>query len=248
MKPRTDQKETRRDGFYRHPETGQPLVSVTTVLDQTIAKPALYYWNANMALEALSNNPDWLKLPEVEARRFVRSYITDYTDKAKNRGSRVHSMVEAVLGGADVTPVEGDDGYMEALKRWMSDRGVDVLSNEATVYHTKQRYAGTMDLLATYEGESAPFVVDMKTGSGLWPEYAYQVAAYAAAIEREDGIRVAGTEVVLLEPDGTYRPMMTSRAEAKQNYRVFLGAKTIWEDRNRKKLEKIGYWEGGDTT
>ena len=53
---------TDRGRYYTHPVTGQQLVSVTNVLGQSMAKPALVPWAAKMTAEAA-----WDALPRMVA-------------------------------------------------------------------------------------------------------------------------------------------------------------------------------------
>lgn len=240
---RGDEKSLRVDGIYTHPETGRPHISVTNIIDNTIAKPALLIWRSNMALEALSLNPDWLTMDTKEARKNVNDYIKAYTDQAKERGSRVHSLVEAYLKGANPVPLEGDQGYLTALNRWMDKRQAKIMDTEATVYHSTG-YAGTMDIIAHVNGDSRPTIIDLKSG-GVWPEHLIQAAAYREAVEEALGTECVGVEVVGIGQDGTYKTLRATRDESLLHYAAFQGAKTIYEVRNHKKLAKLGYFGEG---
>lgn len=237
---RGDEKSLRVDGIYTHPETGRPHISVTNIIDNTIAKPALLIWRSNMALEALTANPDWLKMEQKQARKNVSDYIKSYTDQAKERGSRVHSLVEAYLKGSDVKPLDGDQGYLDALNRWMEKRQARVMDTETTVYHSTG-YAGTMDIIAHVNGDSRPTIVDIKSG-GVYFEHLVQASAYREAVEEALGVDCVGVEVVGIGQDGTYKTLRATREESLLHYAAFQGAKTIYEVRNHKKLTKLGYF------
>lgn len=234
----------RVDGMYpgNRFEGDRPcFISVTNIIDNTIAKPALYRYYCNKAVEAMLANPDWTKDEAWE-------YIRDYSRQAMERGSRVHSLVESYLGGSNVVPLEGDEGYLQALDKWLSKRQAKIMATESTIYHSSG-YAGTMDAIAHIGTSNKPTIVDFKTGSGLYPEYLFQASAYREAVEEELGVPADGVEVVLLRPDGTYKTSRADRAQSVVHYAAFAGAKTIYEVRNHKKLTNIGYFaKGGDSS
>jgi hypothetical protein len=232
-----DHKANRLNGIYTNPETGRPYISVTQIIDNTLAKPALMRWNAKMAHEYSSAHPG-CDLSDALA------YIKDYSRKAMDRGSRVHSLAEAYLRGNPVHPMEGDEGYLAALEGWMEKYKVTVLGTEETVYHPSG-YAGTMDVLARIGDEPTPRVVDLKSG-GIYQDHLFQSAAYRQALV-DDGVPVGGLMIVGLAPEGTFKTLGCDDKEAELYYSGFQAAKTIYEVRNLKKLAEIGYYEGGES-
>lgn len=240
MKKNGDHKANRQDGIYTNPETGRKHISVTQIIDHTISKPALLQWRSNMAVEALKANPDWYGLPTTDAKKAVNDYVKDYTRKAMDRGSRVHSLAEAYLQGNAVYPVEGDEGYLAALEGWIEKHNVKILGTEETVYHGSG-YAGTMDILARIGDEPTPRVCDLKSG-GIYKEHLFQSAAYRQALI-DDGLPVGGLMIVGLAPEGTFKTIAADSSEADRYYRGFEAAKTIYEVRNHKKLTELGYFQ-----
>lgn len=229
---RTDHKEYRANGIYTHPETNRPYISVTQIIDNTIAKPALMPWYAKMSHEFTRGNPDCDFAQ-------VQNHIKEYSRRAMDRGSRVHSLVEAYLQGHPVAPTEEDEGYLAALEAWIEKHKVTVLGTEETVYH-QSGYAGTMDILARVNGEDKPRVVDAKSG-GIYLDHLFQGAAYRQALV-DDGVPVGGIMVVGIAPNGTFKTLGCDENEAESYYAGFQAAKTIYEVRNRNKLMKVGYF------
>src|SRR3990172_181392 len=106
--------------------------------------------------------------------------------------------VEAVESGTLAGMVEQD---REGAIRWLKglpwahrDKAADLGTAvpEASVFNRTERYAGTLDAIATIGGRT--LVIDVKSGKGVYPETALQLAAYRWA------------EFVGV-PDGSEQPM-----------------------------------------
>jgi hypothetical protein len=115
-------------------------------------------------------------------------------------GSAVHAEAEAyILGRPRPKPLPLVAPYIESFEHFLEDFAPTYyqtpsayLMTEATVYSPREVYAGTLD--AIIEIGAHPILIDYKTGSGIYPDVALQLSAYANA------------ELVLL-PDGTSEPM-----------------------------------------
>jgi hypothetical protein len=79
---------------------------------------------------------------------------------------------------------------MQAFGSFLSDFSPEFLVSEATVFNRTEHYAGTLDAIAkirasgtTLEsaGQERTFLIDFKTGKGVYPESALQLAAYRFA-------------------------------------------------------------------
>src|SRR3990167_4161671 len=232
----SDLRGDRRGGFYWRGGPPVPHVSVTKCLG-AIAKPQLLSWAAKEAYYAVIKDPGISEQEAVQAHLNVR-------DKAASRGSTVHSIVEAYkTSGAVIGSVPGPmGGYADAFYQWIKDSHINIVEQEKTVFSDKYRYAGTMDILATLNGNSDLWVVDIKTNKAgvVYPEHHLQVSAYLAAL-REQGVNVKGGAVLALREDGKY-----SYHQIKENFPAFLAAKTLWEWQNEETCLKLGYLKGGE--
>jgi len=217
-------KGEKRGGFYWRND--KPYISVTKVLS-VIDKPSLRWWACREVYRAMVLDP---ALDEQKA--LAAPY--QVSDAAKNRGSAVHSIVEA---WKTIDQVVGEDGpykgYAQAFKNWLHDHQVTVVENERTVFSEVYGYAGTLDLLARINGDELPTLVDIKTGSDLYPEVHLQMSAYRQALS-ESGVEVKGTAALLLNDDGTYKYEL-----GKDRLKAFLACKEIFEGLNEDYLSKI---------
>lgn len=167
------------------------LHGVTSILKETIAKPFLIGWAANMACDyiqerlktaddVLGSLPNWLE----EART---AHI-DIRDDAGNKGKLVHKEVERLINLA----VKERDGFIlpedtvmngqiTEFINWAKEGKVRFLESEKPVVSRESHYAGTLDIILEVEGKK--YLGDVKTGKGIYPEYFLQMAAYQGALE-----------------------------------------------------------------
>ena len=164
---------TSRGRYYTHPVTRQQLVSVTNVLGQSMAKPALVPWAAKMTAEAA-----WDALPRMVAalRRPTDCRPTrapaDFTpcgrcapclsreikgahkvagEKASDLGTRIHAQADAHATGRPMLDDPEAAPYVEQYLRFLADYEINidrhVYAAELTVAHPDLGYAGTLDLI-----------------------------------------------------------------------------------------------------
>jgi hypothetical protein len=174
-----------RDARHRYSWNGGPWYpSVTTVL-AIKDKPALVGWAkretaacAVRNLEVLermvqSGGPqaavDWLKK------------IPDYQrDGAAELGTQVHAMAEALGRGELMTVDEAVRPYLLAYRRdFLDGFRPRFLAVAAMVCSTRYEYGGTADAFVEIDGEI--WLLDYKTGSGVYPDAALQLAGLARA-------------------------------------------------------------------
>ena len=182
---------------------GRKLPSVTTILG-VLQKPALIPWAAKetaaafkeLIQEAIINDLDLdLDAMELEAKKAHRKKKTE----AMDIGTAVHNAIELWLESdgrmhpEEIANPEAQQGLKRFLE-WGEQHTVKVLSYEQVVTDNRS-YAGRFDMLAEVDGTVT--LIDFKTSTGIWDEYWFQVAAYAACIE------VAPDAVAILRIDKT---------------------------------------------
>ncbi|MBK9087488.1 MAG: hypothetical protein IPL80_19850 [Sterolibacteriaceae bacterium] len=233
---------TTKGRYYRHPVTGQTLVSVTNVLSSAIAKPALVGWAAKIVAEHALDN-----LPTVVARsrtdrdgtlRDLKGQVRIARDKAADLGSRVHHLAEAHVLGKPVATQPGDEDarpFVVQYERFLAAFGVDlardIIASEMTVANPDRGYAGTLDLILTLPigwdpaenktyardaGERSEWMVDLKTS----------LTRPATSVYGEYALQLAGLRAAreMWLPDGTTCPMQGTSGAAILNLRP-----TTWE-------------------
>ena len=119
-------------------------------------------------------------------------------EAAGQKGSRVHKGIEILLAGGplqinDVLP-DNDGNQAEfsveewecliAFADWFKETKPEVLQTEQSVFNFKLNHAGTLDLKCKIG--DAIWIIDLKTGQNIWPEYDIQVNGYKSCEGMED--------------------------------------------------------------
>lgn len=191
-------------GDYSSPEAS--LKSITNILN-ALPKDALPYWAAKVTSETAVYKNDILQTLIADSPQAAINWLKrapwDQRDKAADIGTAVHSIVELDATGrsdeADAILALLDEvGQAKArqARAFFRDFDCTVDAVEFVVYHRGHGYAGTGDFIITL-GDNAPafplvdkpnpkIMVDLKTGSGVWPEASLQIAAARFATEMVD--------------------------------------------------------------
>lgn len=210
--------------------------SVTTIIGGGVPKPALIGWAAKItAVEAIGNLNilnemvgkdrlddgtlpplDDFGKPTGDGCMAAYEYLTKArfrsSGKAADLGTEIHECIEAWVLDKPLPDWRPEvEPYMESVVDWLGDFEPKVEMSEASVYNRTRRYAGTLDMIATIGDER--YLIDFKTGSGVYPEAALQMAAYAHAefVGSPDGTEVAmpkvdGALIIHVQPDH-YEPI-----------------------------------------
>jgi hypothetical protein len=205
--------DTDRGRYYRHPLTGQQLVSVTNVLSTCVAKQALIPWAAKITAEfAIENLPTIARRlrtePLDDVRKDISRQVTVARDKAGDLGTRVHDGAERHVLGTYTPGSDPDvEPYVQQYLAWLDAWGVDITEHveatEITVADPGHGYAGTADLrvrlplkgfidgkvIRCEPGEDwQPWLIDFKSSATRaagsgYDEYVLQLAALRYAKE-----------------------------------------------------------------
>ena len=191
--------------------------SVTTILQETFPRPHLSGWASSLTAKAAIEGRHEGMSPK-EAYTYLQRTPFRYMRSRGDVGSAVHDQLERILepvieGGKAIwwkDPAVA--GYLDAARAFCRDYLSGVLSLETRVFSDAHRYAGAADLWGvSKKGGRQVVLVDWKTGKGLHPDHALQLAAYAGADWMVDGngkkraVPAAGAAaVVRLADDGAY--------------------------------------------
>lgn len=185
------------DGRFYH-WNDEKFLSVTNILSKSLAKEALVPWACKLtAIEARKTLDYALKhgqeppLPvesvtKTGKEKLVKDWETDWKrehkrvkDSSSVRGNIIHDWAEQWVLGHEPDPPELYVAECLGIMRAFEKYGIEPIAAEATVYNRAHRYAGTGDLFAKVgHWGGAVAMLDYKTGNNVWPETAYQLAAY----------------------------------------------------------------------
>jgi genome maintenance exonuclease 1 len=195
----TPMSRTTIDGkrHYALPD-GSAVPSVTTILDRT---------KSEESKQALEN---WRKAIGHERAQAI-------TTEAANRGTRMHSYLEAYIMTDDMKPLPTNpyahpSWFMAAEVILNGLQKVDEFwGSEVPVYYSGL-YAGTTDCVGVHQGASA--IIDFKQSNKVKKrehigDYFIQLAAYAAAHNDTHGTAINKGVIMMavqpkLQPDQTY--------------------------------------------
>jgi hypothetical protein len=174
-----------RDARHRYSWNGGPWYpSVTTILGVK-DKPALVGWAKRETAACAVRNLDVLTRmvqsggPQAAVEWLKR--IPDYQrDVAADLGTRVHALAEAIGRGELVTVDLELRPYLTAYRRdFLETFQPRFLAVEAMVCSERYEYGGTADAFVEIDNEI--WLLDYKTGSGVYPDSALQLAGLARA-------------------------------------------------------------------
>jgi len=180
--PRLARSARLRDGSTRIYETADGTIypSVTSVIDQ-LDKPALIYWAARMSAEYATLHREALAdLPADDAITLIKGNWRKARDKAGARGTRIHEYLEDPTW----TPTLEAAPYLEQAQIFLEANNLTVAATEISFSHPGEGYAGTADVIATSNGDR--YVVDWKTGKGIYDSHALQIVALGEATHQLD--------------------------------------------------------------
>lgn len=111
-------------------------------------------------------------------RQRLRRAATEERDKAAQLGTAVHAAAAEGLALTDVGPDVAP--RLRQYLDWRQKSGVEILASEFQCWNLTVGYAGTADLLGRFP-DGSTWLVDIKTGKGVYGEHALQLMAYLMA-------------------------------------------------------------------
>lgn len=190
-----------RDGrWYERPTTSERLEAVSAIIRDCTNKDYLTAWggktSAIVSVDHIEMIPQMLaELGREATIAAISKAAEEKRNYARDRGSRVHAVIEALLtksqypqfpGLSDEEKAEVDDVAMGFLNfvidydATLLDDGDGLIMSEATVADPALGVAGTLDFglwLAKLDG-GVRVMVDAKSGSKIDPEVRAQLGAY----------------------------------------------------------------------
>lgn len=171
---------------HRYRLDGQWVQGVTSLIKQGLPNEALKYWSARTVAEWVADNPGMTDhMARLGGRWPLISFLKEIPwqrrDDAAIRGTEVHALAERLVRGDEVPVPDHLVGHVRSCVRFLDDWQPTPLVVERPLAHRVDQWAGKPDLFASLpDGRTALF--DWKTtASGIWPETAFQLAAYSHA-------------------------------------------------------------------
>lgn len=186
-----------RGHSYVDTDTGEKIRSVTTIL-KGVPKH-LEKWaaetTANYAVDHWDELAEMLPTERLKAMYGARGAKLR---AASSKGTTIHALASKLVESKAVDMPPGLEPYVLAYVDFLNDFQVTPVLVEAVVVSHEHRYCGTLDLAAGLLTEDASdfetWLLDVKTGNGVYGESALQLAGY-------------GFADAWVDDDGTEHPM-----------------------------------------
>jgi len=186
---------------------------VTTVLG-LLAKPALVPWANKLGLQGIDTNK--------------------YVDDKAAIGTLAHAMITDHLSGTktdfsdySANQISQAENSVLSFWEWEKDHKIEeVFFVERPLVSEAHRFGGTLDIYAKVNGQSE--IIDLKTGSGIYKEAIFQVAALKRLLE-EHGHPVDQCRVVNIPRAETeaFTERLCSPTELESGWSIFLNLLSV---------------------
>jgi hypothetical protein len=183
--PRASRTDSYNRRYYPIPSRDGVLHDLPswTRLAKLLAAPGLETWKQKNVARQIATRPDlaMLACDEETVWQAVRQALDASSDKA-NIGTAVHRFTELADKGTlnlDMVPAAARP-YIKNYTDVKDEIGWTVVAAEVTVANFSIGYAGTADRFVDWPGLGV-VCADIKTGASVYPDTAFQLAAYANA-------------------------------------------------------------------
>lgn len=170
---------------HRYKLDGRWVPGVTTLIKGGLPKDALMYWSARMVAEWVADHPEDVESlrrmgrgPMIQA---LKEVPWEKRDVAAVRGTDVHAIAERVAAHEEVEVPDHLADYVTSCVEFLDMWRPKTLLVERPVANRSHWWAGKFDFIGELP-DGRIVLVDWKTAeSGIWPETAFQLAAYRHA-------------------------------------------------------------------
>ena len=196
--------------------SGKRVPSVTTIIG-VIAKPALIPWANRLGLEG--------------------TVYEDYLKESGKVGTLAHEMIQEDMGGPafawDRNAYTQDQIDQAEISRknfelWCKSKpSFNPEAIEVPLVSDSCGFGGRIDLLARIDGDL--WLIDFKTGKGIFPEMEVQVAAYNYLLD-ESGYKIKGSRILRFgrAEEGGFEDCVLSEGKIRAAWNVFECALSLY--------------------
>ena len=161
-----------------------PLPSVTTVIRVLDKSGPLMGWARREVAACAIRNLDVLARMresggDAAAVNWLKTIPDFKRDSAADVGSRVHRLAEQLARGIEPEVTADEAPFLAAYSDFLDTYRPRFLAVEEMVCSLRYGYGGTLDAIAVIDDET--WLLDVKTGAGLYEETGLQLAGYAFA-------------------------------------------------------------------
>lgn len=201
---------------------GRIVPGVTTIVG-ILNKPALVPWANKMGLKGID----------------VKRYVDDKADI----GTLAHAKIIGELTGEKVDTtdysqqqIDQADNACLSFYEWQKKHNLIIYEAEKALVSEKYGFGGQFDIYG--EIDKSFELLDLKSGSGIWPEHYYQLGGYIILVE-EAGLQIDQVRILNIPrtEDENFQEIILSGKMITLSKEMFLDCLSIY---NRKKeVQKI---------
>lgn len=213
--------------------------SVTGFLS-VINKPALVPWAKKEALSsvesALLKRLDGKEIAKIILNKpWIETIIKDakkrpdqIKDQAADLGTQAHAFIDLIIHGKEPESVpEAIEGPVQSFRDWWMKSGIELVMGDTKVASRIYGYGGSLDALGRRNGKL--IILDWKTSSGIYNEYALQVAAYGQAFHETFGLPIEEAIIVRFGKKPPFDFEAKELLDIGFSFKAFLDAKSLKE-------------------
>lgn len=164
------------------------------------------------------------------------SSAEDLKDAAAEAGTRIHAAAHRLVMGEiltiDAVASEAEwskvADFVSWCNTWLPDR---IVAAESLTHSVVHGYAGTFDLMV--EKNNKRYLLDLKTGKGVYSSYYLQLAAYKKAFEERTGQHVDGVGIIHVgtkHKNGYNFILVEDEDDMNKHFDLFLAVKKIFHN------------------
>ncbi len=181
------------------------IVPGATTIVGLLAKPALIKWANNLGMDGIDS-----------AR---------YVDDKADIGTLAHSFITDGLRGMVTGTADYSENQIQQAKNCVASYSawghkIELILIEQPLSSEKFEFGGTPDIYGKVDGVLE--LIDLKTGSAIWPEFIIQVAAYRQLLQ-EAGHSVERVRLLNIPRCETesFQELIPSDAALDKNWQIF---------------------------
>jgi len=196
-------KNVKQHTIYKN-SAGKRVPGTTTVIG-VLNKPALLSWANRIGLEGIE--------------------MSKYVDDLAEVGTLAHEMVKSHFTGEKVDTdeyskkvIDRAENAMISFLSWVKGKNIEPIYNEKILVSDKLGYGGTLDMYCKMNDKN--YLIDFKTGSGIYDDHFYQMAGYKILLE-EQGHKVDAVLIVNIPRAESEKFQTEETSDMRQSERVF---------------------------
>ena len=225
----------------------QKKYGITTIGSIKDKSAPLKYWVAKIMAKFLCSILDKRGITKYDVDE-ARTLHTKYLKEAGTIGTKIHDWIEEYIKGKkpempeEKNVIIGVNGFLD----WVKKNKVKFIESETFIYSRQHDFSGRLDAIAIIDGKR--YLIDYKTGTGLYNDVLLQTAAYAGAYQEMTGNKINGRWAIRIEKrdENEFRADMDEKGKPNEKYTSF---EAVYLDENKEQINKdfkafLAFWEG----